>query len=113
MSAVSKPKAIIFYDNDNYAFPTEFYFIAKLGDEIELRKCNGGKDVKWFQIPDLHKEVTVDDDSGMITRRIGSPCATDNWHYQNRFVGATKKHQIFLWDKENGLVNIHYIPNKD
>ena len=39
----------------------------------------------------LHKEVTVDDDSGMITRRIGSPCATDNWHYQNRFVGATKK----------------------
>ena len=61
----------------------------------------------------LHKEVTVDDESGMITRRIGSPCATDNWHYQNRFVGATKKHQIFLWDKENGLVNIHYIPNKD
>ncbi|MEJ8597573.1 hypothetical protein JSO62_02525 [Riemerella anatipestifer] len=52
------PKAIIFYDNDDFSFPSEFYFIAKLRDEIEIRKCNGGKDVKWFQIPDLHKEVS-------------------------------------------------------
>ena len=52
------PKAIIFYDDDDFSFPSEFYFIAKLGDKIEIRKCNGGKDVKWFQIPDLHKEVT-------------------------------------------------------
>ncbi|MDY3548396.1 hypothetical protein PG291_07265 [Riemerella anatipestifer] len=52
------PKAIIFYDNEDYNFPSEFYFISKLGDKIELRKCNGGKDVKWFQIPNLHKEVT-------------------------------------------------------
>ncbi|WP_026976975.1 DUF6630 family protein [Flavobacterium tegetincola] len=51
------PKAIIFYDEDDYNFPSEFYFIAKLGDKIEIRKCNGGKDIKWFQIPDLHKEI--------------------------------------------------------
>jgi len=59
------PKAIIFYDNDDYNFPSEFYFISKLGDKIELRKCNGGKDVKWFQIPDLHKEVT---DSKIVSK---------------------------------------------
>lgn len=52
------PKAIIFYDYNDYNFPSEFYFIAKLRDSVEIRKCNGGKDVKWFQIPDLHKEVT-------------------------------------------------------
>lgn len=52
------PKAIIFYDNDDFIFPSEFYFIAKLGDKVEIRKCNGGKDVEWYQIPDLHKEVT-------------------------------------------------------
>lgn len=51
------PKAIIFYDNDDYNFPSEFYFIAKLGEKIEIRKCNGGKNVKWYQIPELHKEV--------------------------------------------------------
>lgn len=60
----------------------------------------------------LHKEVVVDDDSGMITRRIGSPCGTDVWHKLNRYVGAVKKHQIFVWDKENGLTNIFYIPTK-
>jgi len=59
------PKAIIFYDKDDFSFPSEFYFISKLGDKIELRKCNGGKDVKWFQIPDLHKEVT---DSKIVSK---------------------------------------------
>ncbi|MFK7061043.1 hypothetical protein V3Q90_13055 [Flavobacterium oreochromis] len=52
------PKAIIFCDKNDYNFPSEFYFIAKIGDKIEIRKCKGGKEVKWFQIPDLHGEVT-------------------------------------------------------
>lgn len=57
----------------------------------------------------LHKEVVVDDDSGMITRRVGSPTATDQWHYEERFIGATQKYQTFVWDKEKGLQNIKYI----
>jgi hypothetical protein len=57
----------------------------------------------------LHKEIVVDDDSGMITRRIGSPSATDNWHYENRFIGATQKYQLFVWNKEHGLQSIKYI----
>ena len=57
----------------------------------------------------LHKELVVDDDSGMITRRIGSPTATDQWHYEERFIGATQKYQTFVWDKEKGLQNIKYI----
>ena len=57
----------------------------------------------------LHKEVVVDDDSGMITRRVGSPTATDQWHYEERFIGSTQKYQVFVWDKEKGLLNIKYI----
>lgn len=57
----------------------------------------------------LHKEVVVDDESGMITRRIGSPTATDQWHYEERFIGATQKYQTFVWHKEKGLLNIKYI----
>lgn len=57
----------------------------------------------------LHKEVVVDDDSGMITRRIGSPTATDQWHYEERFIGATQKYQTFVWHKDKGLLNIKYI----
>ena len=51
------PSSIIFYDIPDYNFPSEFYFIAKIGDQIELRKCSAGEGVKWFQIPQLHKPV--------------------------------------------------------
>lgn len=57
----------------------------------------------------LHKEVVVDDESGMITRRVGSPTGTDQWHYEERFIGSTQKYQTFVWDKEKGLQNIKYI----
>jgi len=57
----------------------------------------------------LHKEMVVDDDSGMITRRVGSPTGTDQWHYSERFIGATQKYQTFVWHKEKGLLNIKYI----
>ena len=61
----------------------------------------------------LHKEVVVDDESGMITRRIGSPTAIDQWHYEERFIGATQKYQTFVWHKEKGLQNIKYITFSD
>lgn len=57
----------------------------------------------------LHKEMVVDDDSGLITRRVGSPTGTDQYHYEERFIGATQKYQTFVWDKEKGLQNIKYI----
>ena len=57
----------------------------------------------------LHKELVVDDESGMITRRIGSPTGTDQYHYEERFVGATQKYQTFIWDKDTGLQDIQYI----
>ncbi len=52
------PVSLIFYDVDDASFPTLFYFIAKLGDQLELRQCQAGQGVQWFQIPDLHDEVT-------------------------------------------------------
>ncbi len=61
------PTAIIFYDVDDANFPSEFYFIAKIGQQLELRQCDAGLGVKWFQIPDLHHAVT---DSKVI-QKIG------------------------------------------
>ena len=79
----------------------------------EFAEVWGTHPYRELHLGHLHKEVTVDDEGGMITRRIGSPCATDAWHYGNRFVGATKKHQIFIWDKNTGLKDLHYIPIKE
>lgn len=61
----------------------------------------------------LHCEQVVDDKSGMVTRRVGSPTGTDSWHYQERFVGATQKYQTFVWDKNKGLSNVKYITFDD
>lgn len=59
------PVALIFYDVDDANFPSVFYFIAKIGEQLELRKCQAGKGVKWYQIPDLHEAVT---DSSIIQK---------------------------------------------
>lgn len=56
----------------------------------------------------LHCE-TAEEDGGMTARRIGSPCGTDDWCYQERFIGAVKKHQVFVWNVGSGLQSIHYI----
>src|SRR5690606_10592414 len=51
------PSGILFFDRSDYNFPSEFYFIAKIGDQLEVRKCKGGKDIAWYQIPDLHQPI--------------------------------------------------------
>ena len=79
------------------SIPAEFY------DEWGRHKF------RELHLGHLHKEVTVDDDGGMITRRIGSPCSTDAWHAENRYVGAIKKHEIFIWNSKYGLEQNYYI----
>jgi len=94
----------IFYNHGDYdlkrtikSIPAEFYDIW-------------GKTIyRELHLGHLHKEMVVDDEGGMITRRVGSPTGTDEWHYQNRFVGAVQKHEIFIWDSVTGLQAIHYI----
>ncbi len=59
------PSAIIFYDVNNANFPSEFYFIAKVANQLELRKGCGGEDVKWYQMPELHYAV---DDLSILSK---------------------------------------------
>lgn len=51
------PSGILFFDCLDYNFPSEFYFIAKIGNQLEFRKCNGGSDIAWYHIPDLHQPI--------------------------------------------------------
>ena len=80
-----------------HSIPAEFY---KEWGESKYRELHLGH---------LHKEVVVDDESGMITRRIGSPTGQDSWHYSERYIGAVQKHQVFIWHKTQGLKSIEYI----
>lgn len=79
------------------SIPAEFY---REWGESKYRELHLGH---------LHSEVAVDEKSGMITRRIGSPTAPDAWHYSERFVGAVPKHQMFVWHATQGLKAIEYV----
>jgi hypothetical protein len=59
------PKSLIFFDRDDANFPSEFYFLALIGDTLEARRVSAGKGIEWFQIPGLHRELT---DAEMLHR---------------------------------------------
>ena len=52
------PEAIIFCDVKDHIFPSQYHFIAKIGDRLEIRSSSGGEGVEWFQTPDMHRHVT-------------------------------------------------------
>lgn len=47
------PEAVILFDVNDYSpFPSEFYFIAKVGNQLDLCRCNGGEDIEWYRLPE-------------------------------------------------------------
>ena len=76
---------------------------------FEFAEVWGRTQHRELHLGHLHTELVVDENSGLIVRRIGSPSGTDSWHYENRYVGSRKAHQLFLWHKEVGMINSHYI----
>lgn len=60
------PEAVIFFDNSDYnPYPSEFYFVAKIKDQLELCHCSGGEGIKWYQLPDRYDGVA---DSSIIEK---------------------------------------------
>ena len=55
-----------------------------------------------------HHEKTVEP-NGIITRNLSSISGTDAWHFEQGFIGATKKAQSFLWHKDKGLYSIWHV----
>lgn len=51
------PKALIFWDIDDNVFPSEFYFISLINNQLETRFVKSEKEIKWFDIPELHKGI--------------------------------------------------------
>lgn len=49
----------------------------------------------------LHKEL-VNEEGGIIIRRLSAITGTDAWHNEKGFIGAIQKTQAFIWDKNLG-----------
>lgn len=61
----------------------------------------------------LHSEHATEEINGVIVRRISSPTAGDTWTYESGYVGAVRKAQTFIYDKELGLTQIINTPVRD
>lgn len=73
---------------------------------IEAREAWGRTLYHEVHAAHFHSEQVVKEENGIIVRYISSPTSTDNWHYENGYVGAIKKAQSFIWDQESGLTDI-------
>lgn len=58
----------------------------------------------------LHSEHMINEINGVIVRRISSPSAADTYHSTHGFLGAVRKSQTFIYDKQRGLIHIINIP---
>ena len=76
-------------------------FLADYPVEFSISK------VREVHCEHLHHEKE-EDIYGCRVRRLGSAKDVDNYHDENGFIGALKRHEIFEWSKE-GLERIHFI----
>jgi hypothetical protein len=71
---------------------------------IEARKLWGQAQFYEMHAAHLHSEQMIQEINGVIVRRISSPTALDTWHTVSGYLGAVRKAQTFIYDKERGLV---------
>jgi len=70
---------------------------------IEARKDWGETLFAEIHAGHFHSEQAVKEENGVIVRYLSSPSGSDNWHYESGYVGAIKKAQSFVWDKDKGM----------
>ena len=58
----------------------------------------------------LHSEMELKERLGIIPRRVSTPKGIGNWEYDERFGHNIQKHELFIWEKDKGLIGIEMIP---
>lgn len=51
------PKSIVFFDVKDAYFPSEYFFIVSIDNELEISHCRAGADTTWYQQPELRRSV--------------------------------------------------------
>lgn len=77
---------------------------------IEASDLWGGARFREFHAAHLHSEQMIQEINGVIVRRISSPTAADTWHTTSGFIGAVRKAQTFVYDRERGLMQVINTP---
>ena len=77
---------------------------------LEAKRLWAQADFNEMHTAHLHSEQMIQEINGVIVRRISSPTASDTWHTESGYLGAVRKAQTFIYDKERGLVQIINTP---
>lgn len=73
----------------------------------EASKMWGDTEHRMALVGHLHHK-SVKETVGFITTVVSSLSAPDYWHVSKGYIGATRRSEIFLWDKEKGLIGQRY-----
>ena len=75
---------------------------------VEAKEAWSRTAYREFHLGHLHSEQLTTEENGIIIRHISSVAGTDTWHHDLGYVGAIKRTQSFIYDKEEGLTDIIY-----
>lgn len=78
--------------------------------QVDMREAWGRTYYHEVHAGHIHSSKMTTEENGVIIRHLGSPTGTDVWHDESGYVGAVKKAEHFLWDKEKGLEMIIHTP---
>lgn len=71
---------------------------------IEAKDLWGQATYHEMHTAHLHSEQMIQEINGVIVRRISSPTALDTYHTTHGYMGAVRKAQTFIYDKQRGLI---------
>lgn len=76
-------------------------FLSEFGKEIATAK------IVEIHSGHIHHEVTKDD-FGIVIRSLSTAAKTDDYHYENGFIGSIKRFQLFEYSKDS-LNAVYYV----
>jgi hypothetical protein len=51
-------------------------------------------------------QTKLDEQHGVRVRVLPALCEADDWHAENAFVGNLRSAEAYVWNKDEGLINI-------
>jgi hypothetical protein len=73
--------------------------------QVEAREAWGRTLFHEMHTDHIHSE-NVKEDGGLIWRTVSSMTGTDEWHKEAGYVGAVRKSQNFIYDRQKGLIEV-------
>jgi hypothetical protein len=78
--------------------------------QIDMREAWGRTVYHEVHAAHIHSSKMYTEENGVIVRHLSSPTGTDRWHDDSGYIGAVKKAEHFVWDREKGLEMIIHTP---